>query len=128
MNSQAVGADGQRRNRARVEGTGAVLIAGSAVLLATAVCVRRRWPWTLPCPLSMPGDVRRSFFAKLFGWRRPAPLPRTSSACGCVARDVSPRVVGTIAADQVLPLLALVIMSTDAWSYWNAGRLGAPTG
>jgi hypothetical protein len=111
----------------RSPGSAAVLVTGSAILIATAVCVATSLAADSPLPSVHAGQgVGDPFLAKVFALAQIGAFAAYVLGLGLLrVRAASPRLVVAIAVViQLLPLLAPVIMSTDAWQYWNTGRLG----
>ena len=128
--ASAAGDDRRRRAGAepidRAPGRAALAAAG-AVALLLAGCVACAWVERAPL---VPADAGRADGGRLgvalpraagrrlrgLSRRAPAPAPR-ASPCGprsCVAVVI-----------QLLPLAAPLLLSTDAWTYWEYGRIAA---
>lgn len=110
---------------------GVALILGAAIVLLVAVCTSLAWPAesmvaTQPAAEST-GDV---FWVRLFAWAQTIAFGLFAVAL-LIVRRWSPRtthVVIIAAMIQLVPLAAPLMFSTDAYAYWNAGRLSAYEG
>ena len=102
---------------------------GAAVLGLTAAAVMLAWPSgspLVPRNGGHPGGdpVWAWWFLGLFAAAFAVYVARASFSCGGRRRAVA--VVAALAcAIQLVPLGVPLLLSTDAWAYWNYGRLAA---
>jgi Glycosyltransferase family 87 len=106
-------------------------VAGLAALALVAVCAAVAWPTESPL---VPRNAGRPSGDELWAWLF------LGSAAGAFAayalglalvsrRRARLRLVAALAlAIQLAPLAAPLLLSTDAWTYWMYGRIGAALG
>jgi alpha-1,6-mannosyltransferase len=103
-------------------------VAGLAVLALVAACVAVAWPGDSPL---VPRDAGRPSGDELWAWLFLLFAGGAFVAYGLGLVLVSRRgaalrlVAGLAVAIQLAPLAAPLLLSTDAWTYWMYGRIGA---
>jgi len=102
------------------------VVAGGLVLVLVAVCTAAAFPSDSPLPAMHAGIPTGSTrWAVVFGVAQAAAFAAYLAGLWLISRHGArlAAVVGLAALIQLTPIVAPVMLSTDAWQYWSFGRI-----